>query len=464
MLGVGAGAGAGRLSAADVGQAWGRGGRGQAAVCDGDEDALTLAWDAATAALEAAGVAPDTVGGLWWGCGRPPFAEGPSHTVLATALRLAPAAGGSLSSGSAHSGTDALVAAVHALAAGAVEIALVVVSDSLIPSPGTAFEARSGAGAMALVLGRDGSRRITVAGTRARPVLDRYRGDCELATRDLYDGRLFRETVFGPAIAEVAPLVAAVASPQRWSLPDPDGRMLRVAAKAAGAPLEAVGSSDVVAAVGDTGAAAAMLGALPGLADGQTTAVIAMGGGRTTAVVIETDDPVPGAAGGFGALQRGRSITYADALRNRGQLVAGGEGVAMGVPPGSAMLQREAAELLQLHGARCEECGTVATPPSVHPSCPDCGGPKLEPVELSRQGTVHTYVVNHTMPAPFQAPLPLVVVDLDDGARVQLMGDGHDDLAIGAPVELVLRRYTVERGVPIYGYKVKARRTDEGSR
>jgi hydroxymethylglutaryl-CoA synthase len=77
---------------------------------------------------------------------------------------------------------------------------------------------------------------------------------------------------------------------------------------------------------------------------------------------------------------------------------------------------------------------------------------------------VHTFVVNQTMPAPFVAPLPIAVVDLDDGARVmlQVVGDGAD-LAIGSEVDLVLRRYAHERGVPVYGYKATVRGADARS-
>src|SRR5690349_22996780 len=109
-LGVGAAAPALRCAAADIGAAWGRrGGRGQAAVCAPDEDSLTLAWDAATRALHAAGVAAADVDGLWWGTTRPPFAEGPSHSVLAAALGLLPQAAGALHAGSPHAGMEALV-------------------------------------------------------------------------------------------------------------------------------------------------------------------------------------------------------------------------------------------------------------------------------------------------------------------------------------------------------------------
>jgi uncharacterized OB-fold protein len=53
--------------------------------------------------------------------------------------------------------------------------------------------------------------------------------------------------------------------------------------------------------------------------------------------------------------------------------------------------------------------------------------------------------------------LPLAVIDLADGARVmlQVIGDGSD-MRIGADVELVLRRYAFERGVPVYGFKGRA--------
>src|SRR5690349_3304694 len=88
IRGVGAAAPALRVAAADIGAAWGRGGRGQVAVCAPDEDTLTLAWDAATAAIDAAAVRLDEIDAIFWGTSRPPFAEGPSLPFLAAALGL----------------------------------------------------------------------------------------------------------------------------------------------------------------------------------------------------------------------------------------------------------------------------------------------------------------------------------------------------------------------------------------
>jgi len=124
-------------------------------------------------------------------------------------------------------------------------------------------------------------------------------------------------------------------------------------------------------------------------------------------------------------LGRGRLATYTDALRARGQLVPSGDPCPWGCPGGAGFV-RGNLELLGLTGARCVECGTVNVPPSVHPSCISCGADKFEIVELARQGAVFTFIVNHTMPAPFVAPLPLIVIDLDDGTRVQLQGMPED--------------------------------------
>ena len=115
---------------------------------------------------------------------------------------------------------EALCAAWDALVAGHARLALVVASDALLPGIGTAGEFTTGAGAAAFVLGSldataggNGSgapARLAGRATRVMAVVDRYRGDAEKATGDVYDGRLFREEVFLPLLTAVGrDLVAA---------------------------------------------------------------------------------------------------------------------------------------------------------------------------------------------------------------------------------------------------------------
>jgi hydroxymethylglutaryl-CoA synthase len=454
LRGVGAAAPTLRVAAADIAAAWGRSGRSQIAACAPDEDTLTLAWQAASAALDAADVEGDAVDAIFWGTSRPPFAEGPSLAFLVAALGLPSSVEGALVCGSTHSGMEALNAGADAIAAGSAAVALVVVSDALRPGLGTGFEARCGAGGAAVVLAADrGAARLGRRVTKTRPFVDRYRGDGEADNRDLYDPRLFREEIFLPSVDGVARELGP-SQVRAWSLPDPDGRLGAVVAKNLdGATLASEG---VYAALGDTGAAAALLGALGALARPGSVAVVGTGGGRTTAVLVHVDVPVPGASRTADVLGVGRPASYAQLLRARGQLVPGGETIPMGVPPESALFVRGADEMLGLLGGRCADCGTISTPPTIHPTCINCGGPKLEPVALARAGAVHTYVINHTMPAPFVAPLPIAVLDMDDGARLmlQVTGDG-DDIEIGGRVDLVLRKYAHERGVPVYGFKAR---------
>ena len=80
LLAVGVAAPAYRLPIAEARAAWGEGGgKGQVAVCGSDEDALTLAWEAADSALEsprAGGLGepqiPGTPRRTWTGSGGEP--------------------------------------------------------------------------------------------------------------------------------------------------------------------------------------------------------------------------------------------------------------------------------------------------------------------------------------------------------------------------------------------------------
>ncbi|MFL6239693.1 MAG: OB-fold domain-containing protein [Actinomycetes bacterium] len=442
-----------RVAAADIAAAWGdRGGKSQLAACADDEDVLTLSWQAATNALD--GIDAGSVDALFWGTSRPPYSEGPSYAILATAIGVRMDAGGALLAGSPHSGIEALLAGWDAIAAGSARTALVIAADDVLPGLGSAYERRAGSAAVAYLLSADeGGAALADRLTHTEPVIDRYRGGVEPFTRDVYDARLFREETFLPIAGGVGRALDLETA--RWSLPDPDGRLGGALAKKVGAGTTV---TDHFTELGDTGAAATLIGAALALTEAGTVGVVAYGGGRSTGVAIEVDEPVAG-ADRIDLTAGSRSAAYTEVLRARGILAATGETVAMGVPPMSAGMQRGAREILALCGAKCVECGVVNTPPSIHPHCLACGADKFTEVLLARTGTVVTYVVNHTMPAPFVAPLPLAVVDLEDGSRVMLQVTGGapaaEALGIGDNVRLVLRRYAVERGVPVYGYKVE---------
>ena len=218
--------------------------------------------------------------------------------------------------------------------------------------------------------------------TGSMPVLDRYRADGATANGDPYDPRLFREEVYLPLMSKVAAAVAgdrsAPAQVAAWSFADPDGKLASVLAKRLGAPAPL--SIAVQAELGDTGAAAALLGLAPALAEAGVVGATGYGGGRATAIAVEVDHPVPGADGSMARLEKGRKVTYIEAARSRGLIEAMTDPVPMGLPPGGAAFVRGNPEMLGLFGARCRTCSTISTPPTVHPTCIGCGGDDLEVV------------------------------------------------------------------------------------
>ena len=213
----------------------------------------------------------------------------------------------------------------------------------------------------------------------------------------------------------------------------------------------------VYAEVGDTAAAAPLLGGIGALDAAGAVAIVGAGAAGRTGVIITADAPVPGAATVADALSGGRPATYAEVLRARGQLTPAGEMIPMGVPPESALFARGAEEMLQLLGGRCTDCGTINTPPSIHPACIACGGTKLEPVPLAR-GAWCTRSSSTRRCRRRSSPRCRSRSSTSKTAPASCCRSSAtaQGLEIGTEVELVLRRYAHERGVPVYGWKARA--------
>lgn len=103
-----------------------------------------------------------------------------------------------------------------------------------------------------------------------------------------------------------------------------------------------------------------------------------------------------------------------------------------------------------LLGTRCRACGTVFFPrETAFCRNPACAGEEFDEVPLSRTGTVWSYTdARYQPPPPYipatdpYEPFALAAVALEDEGLVVLgqvaAGYGVDDLAVGAPVELVV--------------------------
>ena len=118
---------------------------------------------------------------------------------------------------------------------------------------------------------------------------------------------------------------------------------------------------------------------------------------------------------------------------------------------------REIPQRYRLEAGKCEKCGYVAFPPRL--VCPECGSKIFKDITLKPEGKILTFTIIYVAPDQFstEAPYPVGVIETADGARLtaQIVDCELNEVAIGKPVKLVLRRVQKEghEGILEYGYK-----------
>ena len=92
---------------------------------------------------------------------------------------------------------------------------------------------------------------------------------------------------------------------------------------------------------------------------------------------------------------------------------------------------------------------------------PETGDKENENITLKGTGTILTYTIINISADQFsrKTPFPVAVIETDEGARLtaQVVDCDHEDVKIGARVELVFRKIGEEgnSGIINYGYKAK---------
>jgi uncharacterized OB-fold protein/acyl dehydratase len=100
---------------------------------------------------------------------------------------------------------------------------------------------------------------------------------------------------------------------------------------------------------------------------------------------------------------------------------------------------------------RCAQCGTLRHPP--RPACASCGSFEWDTVTSSGRGTVYSFVVvHHPQVGGFDYPLPIAVVELEEGTRLvgDLIGIDPADVHIGMPVVAEMVAVDDELTIPMF--------------
>ena len=299
-----------RITADAIGEAWDgfrARGVGEKRVAAGDEDAVTMAVEAARDALGESAHDRGDIETLTLGTTTPPIEEGDVGVQVAEILGLDRSVEVAVHSQSTRAGTRALVSGLRAASP-----ALVVASDCPMGDPDDAIDHAAGAGAVAFVVADDGADVVETATYAREYPGTRFRRRGSEAT-ETYDATAYERdaytTVIGGAVAELAETPAAIAPTA------PDGSMPgRAAGAADGADVYHYADE-----LGDTGAAGPLFGLVAAWEDGvDSVAVVGFGDGAgADAITIEGSLPV--------AFDReATDISYAEYLRKRGHVLPEG--------------------------------------------------------------------------------------------------------------------------------------------
>ncbi|MYE86621.1 MAG: 3-hydroxy-3-methylglutaryl CoA synthase, partial [Gammaproteobacteria bacterium] len=360
-----------------------RRGRGERAMCNWDEDAVTMAVEAVRSCLNSGGTSPDA---LYFASTSAPFADRQNAGIVSTALSL-PESIASVDLGSSQkAGVSAFIQALGAVQGGLYHQALVVASEKRRVKAGSAGELAYGDGAAALAVGTDGLLAEFVAAQSATvDFVDHFRSATE-AYDYTWEERWIRDEglakIVPPCINQaLAKAGAAAADVDHFIMPSTIGRAVAGIARQVGLRPEAI-ADNLAGVMGEAGAAhplVMLLHVLETRAKPGDLLLLAGFGQGCDVVVLRTTEALA-------QFQSAQGVS--DALANRQpednyqkflafndliQLEKGMRAENDDYKTALSVTYRKRDMLLGLVGGRCGQCGALQFPRTEVCVNPQCG-------------------------------------------------------------------------------------------
>lgn len=441
--------------------------RGEKAVANYDEDAITMAVAAAKDCL--VGINGKGLDGLYMASSSFPFAERQNSVIVSEALNYSKGVRAADFGGSLKAGTTALLTAFDGVKDG--ESIMVCGSDARLGKPGSGQELTYGDGAAAFLVGTE-------------RVIAEFKGSYSVSY-DFVDNRRLSEERFGhvwearwirdEGYEKIIP-EAAIGLAGKYNLSPGDFAKVIIAcpvnaavrgiARAMGLKPEQI-QDNMMSNVGDTGAAMPLMMLVAALEDakpGDKIMVLSWGSG-SDALYFEVTDEIEKVKAGRKGVKGHMSIKsdltpYGKYLiyKNLIPLEIGirGEELAGWYISLSWNMHQS---LNSLVGSRCKVCGTPQ-----FPTRRVCVNPKCDAVDQMEDycfsdvpGKVMSYTGDN-LASTYDPPLIYGLVDFEGGGRMFLNFTDCDlaSMKIGMPVKMSFRRKQIDPKRGYYGYFWKA--------
>lgn len=460
-----------RLSRAEIARAWGAAPPpGERAVANYDEDSLTMAVAAARDCLK--GIDRRSIQGLYFASTTAPYKEKQSAALVAAVLDLPQGTATVDFSGSLRCGTNAMKAALDAVAAGSAENVLVVAADMRMGYPAGPAEMNFGDGAAAVLIGAtDLLAEVEHFDSRYHEIQDTWRSDQDTFVRSAEERfamdegyqRVMRDAVsaalrkYGLAPGDIAQV----------ALNAPNARQLKSLTQRLGFDDKTQVRDVLHAAVGDTGCAQSLMSLVAALERAGAGERILLGcyGNGCDVAILQTTLRVESAKDRRGIQRylnsRAPMHSYEQYLRLR-------ELLPLQPParpplelrmPSPAALWREVPWEMRLTGTRCTRCGQPQYPPQR--VCVNCHAKdEMEPYSfLDVPAKVFSFSHDYVMQS-IDPPVTVTFVDFEGGGRIMCDMTDRDPAAIevGLPLEMTFRRLYYVGGIYNYWWKCQPAR------
>lgn len=453
-----------RLSESELARAWGgRGGRGEIAVANYDEDSITMAVEAAIDCLN--GTDRDIADGLYFASTTPPYSEKMSASIVAAATDLRDDLFTLDIGNSLRCGTSAIKAAHDSIKSGSAKNILVTAADCRLAPPASEFESVFGDGAAAFLIGgEDVAVAIEDSHSISSDFLDVWKRTEDPYIRTWEDrfilqygyseklgmavSALLKKTgLSAKDFAKVVYYAPNARSHQRMI------RQLKIEPEQVQVPM--------FDSIGNTGAAFApmmLVAALEEAKPGDRILWANYGDGADAFILQVTDqiEKVRDRRGIKHHLESKMSIpNYEKYIRFR-NLMQGEADRRPQYISSLPMIWRDRKQVTPLHGGRCRKCGNIQFP--IQRVCAYCQAKDdYEEVRLAdKKATVFTFSMDERA-VEVDPPRVWTINDLDGGGRIYCTMTDRDteQIEIGMGVEMTFRK--IHEGAGLHNYFWKCR-------
>ncbi len=456
-----------RLDRAEIGRAWGKGGKGEKAVASFDEDTITMAVAVAQSCL--AGIDIKTVDGLFFASTTAPYAEKQSAATVAAVLGMGAEVYTADFGNSLRSGTNALRAAVDAVNSGSLKKVLVCAAERRLALPIGAGEMAFGDGAGALLIGKEGVvASIDSMYTMSDEIIDIFRSDTDRYVKS-WEVRFVRDDGHGRVVPQAIKAAMdkngqTVADFSKIVIYSPDARQLAAVTKRMKLDPDKV-QDTFFNQFGDTGNAQVFItlaAALEQAKAGDRILVASYGNGADVFTVTAT--------AGLPAAKPARDTnyylntklmvsTYQKYLRWREIVEVEPAATAPMEQPSPVALWRDNKSGLDLHGVKCRKCGTPQYP--AQRICIECGSKDdFDDYSFADKSAVLATYSHDSLGVSADPPTTIAAVDFKEGGRITCDMTDRDpaEIKIGMPIEMVFRILRNIGGFYTYWWKARPKR------